>query len=54
MEKVLEEDFKRDQLELEEEEKQAKEGAGVKGKPRGRSSMVMQNISRIGSPASSR
>ena len=54
MEKVLEEDFKRDQLELEEEEKQAKEGAGVKGKPRGRRSMVMENISRIGSPASSR
>ena len=55
MEKVLEEDFKRDQLELEKEEKQAKEGAGGnKGKLKGRRSMVMENISRIGSPVSSR
>ena len=55
MEKVLEEDFKRDQLELEKEEKQAKEGGGGKGKPKGgRRSMVMENISRIGSPAGSR
>ena len=54
MEKVLEEDFKRDQLELE-NEKQAKEAAGDKGKPKGgRRSMVMENISRIGSPAGSR
>ena len=52
MEKVLEEDFKRDQQELEEEEeKQNKQG---KGKPKGRKSMLMENISRIGSPASSR
>ena len=54
MEKVLEEDFKRDQLELE-NEKQATEAAGVKGKPKGgRRSMVMESISRIGSPAGSR
>ena len=51
LEKVLEEDFKRDQQELEEEEKQNKQG---KGKPKGRKSMLMENISRIGSPASSR
>ena len=56
MEKVLEEDFKRDQLELEKEEKQAKEAAaaGHTGKLKGRRSMVMENISRIGSPASPR
>ena len=55
MEKVLEEDFKRDQLELEKEEKQAKEGSGgIKGRLKGRRSMVMENISRIGSPAGSR
>ena len=52
MEKVLEEDFKRDQLELEKEEKEA---AGGKGKLKGgRRSMAMENISRIGSPAGSR
>ena len=51
LEKVLEEDFKRDQQELEEEEKQNKQGTG---KPKGRKSMLMENISRIGSPASSR
>ena len=55
MEKVLEEDFKRDQLELEKEEREAKEAGGGKGKLKGgRRSMVMENISRIGSPAGSR
>ena len=54
MQKVLQEDFERDQLELEKEEIAAKEGGGSKGKPKGRKSMVMENISRIASPQSSR
>ena len=54
MQKVLQEDFERDQLELEKEEKAAMEGGGRKGKPKGRRSMVMENISRIASPQSSR
>ena len=54
MQKVLQEDFERDQLELEKEEMAAKEGSGRKGKPKGRKSMKMENISRIASPQSSR
>ena len=55
MQKVLQEDFERDQLELEKEEKAAiMEGGGRKGKPKGRKSMKMENISRIASPQSLR
>ena len=54
MQKVLQEDFERDQLELEKEEMAAKEGGGRKGKPKGRRSMKMENISRIASPQSTR
>ena len=54
MQKVLQEDFERDQLELEKEEMAAMEGGGRNGKPKGRKSMMMENISRIASPQSSR
>ena len=54
MQKVLQEDFERDQLELEKEEMAAMEGGGRKEKLKGRKSMQMENISRIASPQSSR
>ena len=50
MQKVLQEDFERDQLELEKEEMEG----GKKEKLKGRRSMQMENISRIASPQSSR